>query len=271
MNEERGVSPNPSDPPIPSGGAPCIVCGAAETEPYVKKDGYAFRRCRACGYIFCDPRPSQDELADYYGAVVEGVRPIGPDHYPKASSRKRRAYVNALKMIGHIWNKRVLDVGCGGGFVVGGMKAFGASQAVGLDIAESSIAYARAHFPKCEFHAGTIEDFLDGRLGAFDFVYSSEVIEHVVDVEAYMRFLDQVTKPGAEVFITTPDIACDQVPEDVTAWNVFSPPEHIQFFTEDTLARLFARFGFTVVKRVPDPGGAGLKMLFRKVSASTDA
>lgn len=252
-------SPTPDD-------APCIVCQEPQTEAYVQKDGYAFRRCPACGYVFCHPRPSQQDLAAYYGAEVEGVRPIDADHYPKASSRKRRGFSNAFKLLPHVFGKRVMDVGCGGGFVTGGMKVFGARQAVGIDIAESSIRYARAHFPKCDFHAGTIEDFLDGSLGLFDFVYSSEVIEHVVDVEAYMRFLALVTKPGAKVFITTPDIASAQVPADVTAWNVFSPPEHIQFFTQDTLAKLFARYGFAVVKRIPDRRGAGLKMMFRKTA-----
>lgn len=250
-----------------SGAAACPVCLGGRTDAYVEKDGFTFRICPSCGYIFCHPRPTQAELATHYAPIdADGNTVAGRDFYPKASSRKRRGYFNALKLLPHVWGKRVLDLGCGGGFVVGGMKAVGAREAVGLDINAGSIAYARAHFPKCEFVLGTFGDFADGKLGTFDFVYSSEVIEHVEDVEAYMHFLSEVTKAGAKVFITTPDISCDLVPETVTDWDVFSPPFHIQFFTEATLVHLFGRFGFMPVKRIPDPGGAGLKMLFRKTA-----
>lgn len=251
-------------PAAPSS-ASCPVCGGARSEAFVQKDGFAFLKCPACGYIFCHPRPSQEELDKCYG-VSGGAEGIDRDTYHKASSRKRRAFMNAVKLWPHVYGRRVLDIGCGGGFVVGGMKAVGAKAAVGLDLNPQSIDYARAHYPACEFHCGGFDDFAGGKLGKFGFVYSSEVIEHVLDVEAYLRFLAEVTEPGAKVFITTPDIASAQVPEDVTQWSVFSPPMHIQFFTQATLTRLFERFGFTPIKRVADRGGAGLKMLFRKAA-----
>jgi len=252
------IDPNPS-------ATSCPVCGNTRTDAFVIKDGFAFRKCRSCGYIFCHPRPSQDELDQCYG-VSGDTEGIDQDHYPKADSRKRRAFLNAVKLLPQVWRKRVLDIGCGGGFVVGGMKAVGAKVAAGLDINPKAIDYAHAHYPQCEFHCGGFDDFAGGKLGKFDFVYSSEVIEHVLDVEAFVRFLVEVTEPGAKVFITTPDIASSQVPRDVTQWNVFAPPMHIQFFTQATLAHLFGRFGFAPIKRVADPGGAGLKMLFRKVA-----
>lgn len=249
--------------PAASSSTSCPVCQGAGTEPYVEKDGFKFRKCTGCGYVFCHPRPAQAELAKHY-AISEGSDGIRRDFYPKASSRARRSFFNALKLWPHVRGKRVLDLGCGGGFVVGGMKTVGAREAVGIDINPNAIEYARAHYPKCEFHLGTFDDFSGGKMAPFGFVYSSEVIEHVEDVEAYMRFLVEMTEPGAKVFITTPDIGSSQVPADVTGWSMFSPPVHIQFFTQATLAQLFGRFGFTPVKRVADPGGAGLKMLFRK-------
>jgi len=57
-----------------------------------------------------------------------------------------------------------------------------------------------------------------------------------------MQFLVDMTEPLAKVFITTPDIASNQVPKDVTSWDIFSPPLHIQFFTQATLTQLFERY-----------------------------
>lgn len=243
----------------------CPVCKSAQTQPYVEKDGYAFLKCDSCGYIYCYPRPSQAELGAFY-ANTGGSEGINKDFYPKASSRKRRGFMNAVKLLPHVWRRRALDLGCGGGFVSGGFKAMGATESVGIDINPSAIDYAQKNFPTCTFQAGTFDDFSDGKIGKFGFVYSSEVIEHVEDVEAFMTFLVGVTEPGAKVFITTPDIAAPTIGDDVTAWAMFSPPVHIQFFNQATLVHLFGRYGFTPIKRTSDLGGEGLKMLFRKVT-----
>ena len=246
----------------------CPICTGNFAQPYVKKDGYKFLKC-TCGYIFCHPRPTQAELDKCYGVgeASESSQNILSNFYPKASSRGRRAFFNAIKLLPYVWGKRVMDLGCGGGFVVGSMKTVGAREAVGVDINPSSIDYASSQYPKCKFHCGEFGDFSNRKLGRFDFIYSSEVIEHVVDVEAYMQFLVDMTEPFAKVFITTPDIASNQVPKDVTSWDVFSPPLHIQFFTQATLTQLFERYGFKVIKRTTDRGGAGLKMLFIKVKS----
>lgn len=241
----------------------CPVCSGSAMAPYGDKDGYSFLSCSDCGYVFCHPRPSQQALDEMH-AEQGGSDGIRADYYPKAPSRARRGLMNAFKLVRYVFGQRVLDLGCGGGFVVCGFKRAFAREAVGLDINPNAIEYARAHYSDCIFHCGTFDDFKDGRIGTFGFVYSSEVIEHVENVEAYMNFLVEITQPGAVVFINTPDIAGEQVPDVVTDWDLFSPPLHIQFFNEDTLTRLFVRFGFTPIKRVPDRGGPGLKMLFRK-------
>ena len=256
MTDSPAASPS-------SASASCAVCGEAHTEAYVEKDGYRFRKCPACGYVFCHPRPEPAQLRELY---TDGPHDhaITSAHYPKASSRRRRALWNAVKVWRHVRGRRVLDVGCGGGFMAGAMHTVGARAAAGIDLNPAAIAYARAHFPRCEFHTGAFSDFAGGSIGAFDFVYSSEVIEHVADVEAFARFLAQVAAPGAAVFLTTPDLGSPRVPADVTRWDVFGPPVHIQFFTESVLARLLERFGLVPVRRIADPRGAGLKMLFRR-------
>lgn len=243
----------------------CPVCSGTLLVPFGQKNGFKFLNCSDCGYIFCHPRPSQEELGAHY-AISQGSDGIRADFYPKAKSRARRGLLNAMRLMRYVYGRRALDLGCGGGFVVNGFHRVLAREAVGIDINPNAIEYARAHYPACTFECGTFDDFKGGKIGTFGFVYSSEVIEHVEDVEAYMAFLVEVTDPGAVVYITTPDIGNNKVPEDVTEWDVFSPPVHIQFFTEDILARLFQRYGFSVIKRVPDPGGCGLKMLFRKTA-----
>jgi SAM-dependent methyltransferase len=220
------------------------VCGAFRTGAFAEKDGYAYTRCAACGFVFLDPMPDAAELARQYTTEDNA---IDADAYPKAASRFRRARVKALRFVRYIRGRDAIDIGCGGGFMVEAMRRVGA-RAAGLDISPQAIAYAERQFPKNRFFCENVAAF-EGRNLAFDFVYSSEVIEHVPDATRYMALLARITRPGGHVYITTPDIGHWRVPGEVTRWDVFSPPVHVQFFNRRCLGLLLERHDFRVRRR----------------------
>ncbi|MCZ6772162.1 MAG: class I SAM-dependent methyltransferase [Proteobacteria bacterium] len=205
--------------------------------------------------------PSQLELNRLYG----DDRGITSSHYPKARSRYSRALKRALRLLPWIWRKSVVDLGCGGGFLTNAFRIMGA-RASGIDVNSQAIEYAESRFPLCTFHASSFENFKVEQ--PYDFVYSSELIEHVSNLSSFMRLLQTLTTIGSHVFITTPDIGSHAVPINLEDWDVFCPPHHVQFFGEKNLRLLFARYGFEQVKRYPDRK-AGLKVLFRRTSGET--
>jgi SAM-dependent methyltransferase len=222
----------------------CPVCGERRGGFLAAKNGYPLFRCPACSLIFVHPMPSEDALAAVYCAD-EGD--ISETFYPKARSRWRRALVKALRLVRHVRGKDVLDVGCGGGFVVEAMRRAG-GRAVGLDISPQSVAYARRHYPENEFFCERLEEFAR-RNRTFDFVYSSEVLEHLPDVNSAMAALAKIARPGGHLFVTTPDIGHWRVPKDVVSWELVNPPLHLHYFNHGNLRLLFTRHGFTIVKK----------------------
>jgi 2-polyprenyl-3-methyl-5-hydroxy-6-metoxy-1,4-benzoquinol methylase len=235
----------------------CPICDGVQTAFYARQNEYDFVVCRDCSFVFLLPMPSAAALAEVYDDEAFGV-----GRYPKAKSRMRRATFRALGLSPYFFGKDAIDVGCGGGFVAESMRRFGA-RATGLDISPGSIAYAKDAFPRVRFFEETFETFL-ARGETFDFIHSSEVIEHIGEVKTYMSFLAGIARPGARVFITTPDIAHPTVPEDVTSWDMFSPPRHVQLFTQATLTRLFDAYGFDIVKRYYKKNAPTLQVLARK-------
>ena len=223
----------------------CRVCGAARVAAVAEKDGYAYARCAGCGFVFLDPMPDAATLARQYTNHDSGV-PYA-DAYPKAASRFRRSRLKAFRLARYIRGRDAIYIGCGGGFMVEAMRRVGA-RAVGLDINPAAIAYAERQYPENRFFCEDVGIF-EGRDLAFDFVYSSEVIEHVPDAQRYMALLARITRPGGHVYITTPDIGHWRVPADVTRWDMFSPPTHIQFFNRHSLGLLFERHGFRPQRR----------------------
>lgn len=168
------------------------------------------------------------------------------DHL-KAASRFRRARIKALRFVRDIRGRDAIDIGCGGGFMVEAMRRVG-TRATGLDVNPQAIAYAEHHFPENRFFCEDVAAF-EGHDLAFDFVYSSEVIEHVPDAARYMALLARITRPGGHVYITTPDIGHWRVPGDVTRWDMFGGPGYVQFFNRRCLGLLFERHGFRVRRR----------------------
>lgn len=232
----------------------CQVCEGASADAYASVDDWTYVRCNNCGFVYLAPMPTQAELNRLYqsdDAVAAGA-------YPKARSRRRRALLRALRLWRHLRHQRVIDVGCGGGFMVEACRRVGAS-ASGLDIDEAAINYARQAFPGNTFYAASFDAFDPAQ--TFDVVYSSELIEHVARLDDYMKLMRRLTRSGSKVLITTPDIGSPKVPQPVAEWDVFGPPYHVQFFDQHNLARLFERYGFRALARLPD-NKTGLKMLF---------
>jgi cyclopropane fatty-acyl-phospholipid synthase-like methyltransferase len=237
----------------------CSICRTDTTAVFLQKDGYAYIRCPDCRFVFLDPMPSPEALSRIYN---EEATVISASQYPKARSRMRRALLKSLALWRYYVGRDALDIGCGGGFMVAAMQRFGA-RAAGIDISQDSIAFATAQFPKATFFNESFDAF-SARGKRYGFLYSSEVIEHIGEVQDYMRFVAAVAAPGAYLYMTTPDMDHPTVPEDATQWDMVSPPRHVQLFNEGALRRLFADHGFEITKRFAK-NAPTLQVLARKV------
>ncbi len=220
------------------------MCRQGGARYFGEKSGYTLFRCAACGFLYLDPMPGPQDFARLY----EGAAGAAIESYPKAASRRRRGFIKAVKFLRYVRGRDVLDVGCGGGFVAHAMGRVGA-RAVGIDPHGPSIDYARRTFPECEFHRGGAEGFqATGR--QFDFLYCSEVIEHVPDADIFAAALARLCRPGGHLFVTTPDIGHWRVPKDLLSWNLVDPPRHVRYFTVESLRLLLERHGFALRRKI---------------------
>ncbi|HYN87448.1 MAG TPA: bifunctional 2-polyprenyl-6-hydroxyphenol methylase/3-demethylubiquinol 3-O-methyltransferase UbiG, partial [Ardenticatenaceae bacterium] len=117
----------------------------------------------------------------------------------------RMAYMRGVlvgKLQLDLAEKAVLDLGCGGGRVAEEMARLGC-HVLGIDPSARSIATARAHAKKAGLdidYQVAMGEALPLPNGAFDIVYSLDVLEHVVDLDRVMAEIARVLLPGG-VFI----------------------------------------------------------------------
>lgn len=95
---------------------------------------------------------------------------------------------------------RIIEVGCGAGWLCPSLQRFGRLTAT--DLSDEVLARASQRMPDVEFVAG---DFmaLDFPEGAFDVVVTIEVLSHVADTDAFMAKIAQLLKPGGLLMMAT--------------------------------------------------------------------
>lgn len=102
--------------------------------------------------------------------------------------------------------KAVLDVGCGGGLLAEALAASGA-QVTGIDMAEASLAVARAHMRASgltvNYQQSTAENLAHQIPDHFNVVTCMELLEHVPRPASILNACARLVKPGGDVFFAT--------------------------------------------------------------------
>jgi len=100
---------------------------------------------------------------------------------------------------------RILDIGCGGGILSEPLARLGAEM-LGADPAQPNIAAARLHAADVglaiDYRATTAEALAEAG-ERFDIVLAMEVVEHVADVNLFVRLTAAMVKPGGLMIAAT--------------------------------------------------------------------
>ncbi|QIZ76616.1 bifunctional 2-polyprenyl-6-hydroxyphenol methylase/3-demethylubiquinol 3-O-methyltransferase UbiG [Ferrimonas lipolytica] len=107
---------------------------------------------------------------------------------------------------GGLFDKKVADVGCGGGLVSEAIAKCGA-QVTGLDMGEEPLEVARLHALETgievDYLNSTAEQHADGFQGKYDVVCCLEMLEHVPDPQSVINACIKMLRPGGHLFMST--------------------------------------------------------------------
>ena len=101
-------------------------------------------------------------------------------------------------------NVKILDIGCGGGLLSEPMKRLGA-EVVGIDASNKNIQVAKIHAKKnkldIKYFCASPENFETEK--KFDVILNMEIIEHVDDVDFFLKSCSNLLKKDGIMFIAT--------------------------------------------------------------------
>lgn len=218
----------------------CIVCGSKTFVVWATLGYLEAKRCLNCGMISVNPHFSDEGLNIFYTSYFAGRQ-------EDTIKRKQR---DITYLIDRDWvslivkGGRVLDVGCSGGFF---LSKFSPDKwdRFGVEIAADAAEYAKNNFG-IPVRVGNIVGIEFDQ--QFDLIMLRGVIEHFRDPISVLNKCSQLLKPGGCLFITaTP--AGDSFAFDVyrEKWNLFTPLEHIHFFSVKLLSKVLNDHGMSLV------------------------
>jgi 2-polyprenyl-3-methyl-5-hydroxy-6-metoxy-1,4-benzoquinol methylase len=199
------------------------------------------------GFLEVVDRPTPQELADYYARTYyqnergSFRRDYPPEELEALNLRIAQRMTQALALLGRDDPGRLLDVGCGEGFV---LKAFAAR---GWDVAgiDFSIAGVESMNPDIADRVGQgdIFDLLAKRIAAgetYDLVWLGNVLEHVLDPLDLLRSLQGLIVPGGIMVVTVPNDGTAYHEDLLATGDIdrrfwIAIPDHMSYFTTDSL------------------------------------
>lgn len=146
---------------------------------------------------------------------------------------------------------RVLDVGCGNGFIAGQFLKQGC-HVVGIDLSESGIAIARQAYPKARFEVLAANEQILQNLHEepFDIVVSTEVVEHLYAPRPYAAGCFTALHAGGRIICSTPyhGYLKNLMLSIAGKWDSHVNPlwdgGHIKLWSAGTLSQLLSEAGF---------------------------
>ncbi len=222
----------------------CIVCGSEMQEHSIK----GLVKCCSCGYVAADLELTGKELEDLYREDYFNGRAY--TDYLADEVINKRNFAHKLsrieKVIGGRVKGSVLEIGCAYGLFLDVIKSDEVSLK-GIDISSDAIISAKKRLDKkAEVCQG---DYITFPLeeNKYDLICMWDTIEHLSRPDEYIKKAALEIKEGGYFCVTTGDIDSINARIRGRKWRLIHPPEHLHYFSKNTLELLFRNNGFRIV------------------------
>lgn len=237
----------------------CPLCG--DDNESTPASGYSLdiwtvKTCRQCRFTYITTAPTYDALIETIPwektAQLETQRREATRRVQQSLSKKTRWRMGLLprKKIPELLDRfaeagNVVDLGCGDGGQLDGI----ASRFIphGIEISREAAARADARFRPAggyAVNAPSLEGLREFPGEYFTAATLRSYLEHELRPAEVLRELWRTLKPGAIVIVKVPNFGSLNRRVMGLRWCGFRHPDHLNYFTPDTLKRMAAVCGF---------------------------
>ena len=234
----------------------CLSENIAELKPVkdfsVSGETFKLMHCAACDAKFTQDVPGQEEIGPYYASEAyvshsDSQKGIINSLYHII---RKRTLKHKRKLVSKFTNKThgsILDIGCGTGAFLDEMKTNG-WQTTGLE----PDATARENAVKLHRIQPLLPEVLFSLpKESFDAITLWHVLEHVHDVQVYMKQCDSLLKEKGKLFIAVPNYKSHDAEVYGDAWAAYDVPRHLYHFTVKSMEAILKLNGLRLQEILP--------------------
>ncbi len=237
----------------------CPVCNAVNSikifncKDYVASgESFAIVECKECSLRYTNPRPAEAEIGKYYQS----------DKYISHSGSNKSELGVTYKLYDWVRNfsigtklslikkyhtaGKLLDLGCGLGYFLNGVKKDQTFEATGADVSNEALAFIKKEFGLEAMNETDLSNFPNQ---SFDIITQWHVMEHVHRIDERMLELKRLlSKPGT-MFIAVPISNSFDAGYYKQFWDAYDVPRHLYHFTPKSFRLLMEKNDFKVIKQ----------------------
>lgn len=217
----------------------------------LQKENLDIIDCEVCKFIHVVPIPTQSELLKFY--QEEFYQEIKPNYLKKDEEENEYwnvSYDEKLNILesNNVPNKKILDIGCGGGFFLRRAKERG-WEVLGIEPSPQASNYAK------NYNIPVIVEFFENvdftNQGKFGAIHMNAVLEHSASPKQILKICNSILEEGGILIVETPNDfnPLQQIAQKILKkdeWWVV-PKEHLNYFNFESLSELIKTNGFDVI------------------------
>jgi SAM-dependent methyltransferase len=222
---------------------PCPACGRASEHAFCfRVKSCDILQCQTCG-LGRTETSAFDPAAYYTEDYFSGRRADGYSDYLGAEPVLRREFARSVDFIRRYRaSGKLLELGCAYGFFL--MEAARYFDVIGIELAAEAAEHGRRaglNILQGMADAATLQ-----RLRQVDVIVLFDVIEHLPDPRETLALCRDHLSPGGIIVITTGDFGSTVARLSGARWRLMTPPQHLWFFTQESMRRLAAGLGLSL-------------------------
>ncbi len=231
---------------------PCPACCGKETKDPIVVRGMTFETCTHCETVFYNPRPTREQLREYY-SKAESYEFWANHIFPETESVRRKNIFRPLAdkieeylSLNGVATDVLMEIGAGFGIFCDEMKGKGIFKRI-IAVEPTPDLAQKCREKELEVIEAPFEE-LDLSVRSIDCIVSFEVIEHVFSPRELIRKSMRLLKKKGLLVIKCPNIKGFHF---VVLGKQKAPNfglEHINMFNTESLTILLEMNGFKVLE-----------------------
>ena len=254
----------------------CLVCDHEGFYSRFNKDNFSIVGCRNCGFVFCNPRYSEEsskliynEENWFYGDISKEDGQKRKDYTENQLGLIQRSRQDLSQIEKFKHSGTILDVGCGLGFFLDATRQSGWTI-YGIDPSNDAINKCKQKGISNAF-VGTLSEVKLPSI-QFDVITAFDVLEHVVDPVGFLTQTHSMLASEGILVIAVPNVNSIAARINGKSWSQYILPEHINYFSKNTLTRFLEKNGFKVISVICEPSiSLGLREAIRALSSKANS